>query len=262
MNIQVLVAAMNQSDHSLLQKMNIRSNVIVGNQCNYNSIETFDYMGNEAIYLNFAERGVGLNRNNTLIRATGDICLFADDDVVYVDDYVNIITKTYKEQPNADVIIFNFLESRNGEPLHERVRKNGFVGRKGVSSFATFLISVRLNSVRKKNIVFHQMFGGGARYSHGEDSIFLKDCISKGLKVYTTTKVIGTVRHNESTWFQGFSDQHFKDTGVLFYQMYTNLYYVIIVYHVLKHKKMYKNYGILNVIKMMFDGIKHYKKRE
>ena len=90
MQIQVLVAAMNQKmqDYSLLDKMNIHSDVIVGNQCNYNSIEAFEYNGYRAIYLNFKERGVGLNRNNALMRATGDICLFADDDIsIYPKDY-------------------------------------------------------------------------------------------------------------------------------------------------------------------------------
>lgn len=74
--VQVLVAAMNQTDHSLLDKMNIDSDVIVGNQCTFNSIEKFMYKSHNAVYLNFNERGVGLNRNNSLIRATGDICLF------------------------------------------------------------------------------------------------------------------------------------------------------------------------------------------
>ena len=57
MKVQVLVATMNQRDYSLLKKMNIQTSVIVGNQCDHNSIEMFDYEGNEAIYLNFNERG-------------------------------------------------------------------------------------------------------------------------------------------------------------------------------------------------------------
>ena len=46
MKIQVLVATMNQNDHQLLKKMNINTDAIIGNQCNYNSIEKFDYKGN------------------------------------------------------------------------------------------------------------------------------------------------------------------------------------------------------------------------
>lgn len=81
MKIQVLVATINQRDHTLLEKMNINSNAIIGNQCDWNSIEKFKYKNQDITYLNFNERGVGLNRNNTLMRADGDICLFADDDI-------------------------------------------------------------------------------------------------------------------------------------------------------------------------------------
>ena len=110
MKIQVLVAAMNQTDFSLIKKMNIKTDAIVGNQCDRNLIEKIDIGEQSVLYLNFAERGVGLNRNNALMRADGDICLFADDDMIYTDDYVEIIERAYKEIPDADVIIFNLIE--------------------------------------------------------------------------------------------------------------------------------------------------------
>ena len=76
MKIQVLVATMNQKDHSLIKKMNIKTNAIIGNQCSINSIENFMVGNQEIKYLNFSERGVGLNRNNALMRANADICVF------------------------------------------------------------------------------------------------------------------------------------------------------------------------------------------
>ena len=50
MRVQVLVAAMNQYNHSLLEKMHIQSDVIVGNQCDFNGIEHFEYKGYSATY--------------------------------------------------------------------------------------------------------------------------------------------------------------------------------------------------------------------
>ena len=41
MTLQVLVATMHQTDHSLLEKMNIQSDAIVVNQCNRNEVERF-----------------------------------------------------------------------------------------------------------------------------------------------------------------------------------------------------------------------------
>ena len=41
------------------------------------------------------------------MRATGDICLFADDDMIYVNDYSKLVENAFLENPTADVIIFN-----------------------------------------------------------------------------------------------------------------------------------------------------------
>ena len=110
--VQVLVAAMNQVDHSLLNKLNIQSDAIVGNQCCHNSIEHFTWGDNNynITYLNFNEHGVGLNRNNALMRATGEICMFADDDMVYCDNYPKIVEECFSQHNRADVIIFNITE--------------------------------------------------------------------------------------------------------------------------------------------------------
>ncbi|NMA73352.1 MAG: hypothetical protein GX963_04170 [Bacteroidales bacterium] len=66
MTIEVLIATMDQEDHSLLEKMNIQSNAIVGNQCGRNEVEEIEYEGHKIKFLSFNERGVGLNRNNAL----------------------------------------------------------------------------------------------------------------------------------------------------------------------------------------------------
>ena len=51
MNVQVLVATMNQTDYTLLKKMNIQTNAIVGNQCDKNEITEFEYNGHQIKWL-------------------------------------------------------------------------------------------------------------------------------------------------------------------------------------------------------------------
>ena len=46
-------------------------------------------------YLNMAERGVGKNRNAVLQNATADICVFADDDMTFVDGYPQIVERAF-----------------------------------------------------------------------------------------------------------------------------------------------------------------------
>ena len=45
MKIQVLVATMHQTDHSLPEKMNIQTDAIIINQCDRNEYEEFTYNG-------------------------------------------------------------------------------------------------------------------------------------------------------------------------------------------------------------------------
>ena len=43
MKVQTLIATINQTDYSLLEKMNIQTDAIVGNQCDRNEISEFIY---------------------------------------------------------------------------------------------------------------------------------------------------------------------------------------------------------------------------
>src|SRR5690554_3439396 len=107
MNLQVLVSTMHQNDFSILGKMRISTDAIVVNQCDRNDYNEFDYKNRKIRFFSCLERGVGLSRNTALMRASADICLFADDDVVYSENYESVILNEFVNNPKADVIIFN-----------------------------------------------------------------------------------------------------------------------------------------------------------
>lgn len=262
MNVQVLLATMHQTDHSLLEKMNIQTDIIVGNQCDQNSIENFEYEKHNVLWLSFAERGVGLNRNNALMRANSDIVLFADDDVVYYDDYADTICKYYQMHPKADVVIFNFKMRRGSGEYYDRVKKAGRVTRWTASKYGTYCITARTERLRMANIYFHLQFGGGAKYSCGEDSIFLQDCIKKGLRVYATKDEIGVLDHGVSTWFNGYTDKYFYDKGIVFSMIHPCSAYLFSFFHCIKNRKKYCSYGCKDAIMQMFAGVHHRRKKQ
>ena len=241
MKIQVLVAAMNQSDHSLPEKMHIDTDAIIGNQCDRNEIEEFQENGNTFRYLNFSERGVGLNRNNALMRADGDVVLFADDDMVYVDHYADIVSKAFCDHPDADVIAFNVKEK---VPKRYVIRKAQKVGYLNYMRYATGRIAVRMKSVRNAGIYFNQCFGGGAEYAHGEDTLFLTDCLRKGLKFYAVPEYIAEyTEERASTWFTGYGEKYIKDQGVLYYTMSRRLYGLLCLQDAFRRRNDYKEFG-------------------
>ena len=86
----MLLATMDQQDDSILDTIGVNSDVIVCNQTkDKTDYKEYTKGAYNVRWYDFQERGVGLNRNNALLRATGDICLLADDDVIYEKDYDN-----------------------------------------------------------------------------------------------------------------------------------------------------------------------------
>lgn len=237
MKIQVLVATMHQKDHSLLEKMHLKSDAIIANQCDANSLEEFEWNGHRVRYLNFAERGVGLNRNNALMRATGDVCLFADDDMVYVDDYVEKVKNTFEQYHDADVIAFNLKEPKISRYV---IKKTYKVGLLNYLRFGAARVAVRLQSVREKGIYFNQCFGGGTEHSHGEDSIFLTDCLRKGLKMYAVPEYIAELTEERpSTWKSGYNEKYFRDQGALYKIISPRWWKLLCLQDALRHQRLY-----------------------
>lgn len=251
MSVQVLVTTMNQKDHSLLKRMNIQTDAIIGNQSERNEIECFDYKNRKIEWFSFAERGVGLNRNNTLMRASKDIVSFADDDMVFVDGYEKIIVKAFNELPNADILVFNIRGSSiNNSKIH-RIWFSDFM------RYGAVRISARLSSLRLRGIFFNLCFGGGADYCHGEDSLFLADCLKKGLKIYAVpVEIAYQTNERESTWFKGYDDKYLSDTGMLFYAMTKRWWKLLCLQDVLRHRKIY-NFPAFKALKVMLSSVKN-----
>ena len=238
MRIQVLIASMHQSDFSLLEKMNIQSDAIVANQCDRNEINVFMWNNHSIKYLNFNERGVGLNRNNALMRADGDICLFADDDMVYDDKYADTVAKAFEENPKADVIVFNLREK---SPTRKIITKTSKVGYLNFLRYGTARVAFRLSSVKKNGIYFNQCFGGGTQYCHGEDNLFLSACLNKGLKIVAVPKYIASLTDERaSSWNNGYNEKYIHDQGILYRTLSKKWWRLLCLQDALRRSKSYK----------------------
>ena len=107
MEIEVLASTMNQEDYSIIEKMNIQTGAIIVNQCNINKISNIGYNNNNIKFMSLNERGVGLSRNTALMRASGKVVVFADEDEIFINGYDKVINKEFLKHPKADMIIFN-----------------------------------------------------------------------------------------------------------------------------------------------------------
>lgn len=261
MKIEVLLATMfyEKESEDFLDLMNIQTDLIIGNQSDYDENCLVDYKNNTIRILSRNERGVGKNRNTCLFYSEADIILFADNDVCYYEGYGEKIKEYYEKNPKADIVIFNFKEKRGEEELHDINTKSKKARLKDIVKFGTWAVSARRESILKARICFSLLFGGGAKYSCGEDTLFLIDCYKKGLKIYLSDITLGEVIHRESTWYIGVNEKYIFDKGALFKAIKPKNYKPLIYYHVFKHRKLYAAFGsIREVIKMMIRGAKDY----
>lgn len=259
MRIEVHVATMNQNDYKLLGRMNIQSDAIIANQSDRNEVEELTYKEHNVKYLSFAERGVGLNRNNALMRSEADICLLADDDLVFVDDYPEMVKKGFKDNPDADVIIFNLIEKDRQRYV---IKKRFNVGYLNYMRFGAARIAFRRRSVTKHGISFNLHFGGGADYSAGEDTLFLKNCLAKGLKIVALPEYIATLDDSrDSTWFTGYNNKFFIDRGALFFIVSPRWAWLLCLQFSIRRRKMFREEKTwLEVFKLMLKGIQEMEK--
>ena len=218
MKVEVLVSAVEQDAAELVAKMNIHTDAVLVNQCGRYGYEETAVTGGMVKCLSMPKRGVGLSRNTALLHAEREICLFSDEDIVLTDDYEKRILQAYQELPEADMILVNVkvAPSRKtywNQDIHRISYRN--YGR-----YPAYSITAKVEALKRANVYYSVLFGGGARYSNGEDSLFLRDCLKAGLRIYAHTICIGEEIERKSTWFSGYHEKFFKYRGVLYHFLY------------------------------------------
>ncbi len=262
MKVQVLASIMNEPKNRIkqvIERMHITSDAIIINQCERNDVEEYTLNDTYKIkMLSFQEKGVGLSRNNALMRSDADIVIFADNDVVYVDDYVSMVQEEFEKQKDADMIVFRVPKIE--EKAKETTEKNKRVRLYNCLKYGAVRFAVKRESINKKNIYFSLLFGGGTTYGSGEDSIFITECIRKGLKVYHSNKILGYLMPNESTWFKGYNEKFFIDKGALFQCLFPRFSTLMSLQFIMRHKNFTAD-GInaLYALKLMNKGKKIWK---
>lgn len=256
-NIENLIVTMNENDFSKYNELSLNSNAVISNQSNYTKYEEKKINNYLVKMITTNTRGVGINRNLALLYSSSDICVLSDDDMVYEKNYVNIIEEAYKKLKSADIIIFNIdtIGENMGRRINKRVKR---INSLNFMNYGSARITFKRESIIKNNIWFSTLFGGGAKYSSGEDSLFLADSLKKGLRIYAYPVKIATVKQETSTWFHGFNEKFFFDKGALISQIHPRMkYFYLLIYFPMRFKSSFSFY---NKQKLLISGMRAYKK--
>lgn len=265
--IQLLVSGVNQDTVALPRKMNIQSDAVIVNQCKENQTfenEYTDIFGRicsiKCIHRN--ERGVGLSRNLALDNADHEFLQFADEDIVYDDGYTTLVENEFDKHPEADMLLFNVKAAEGRETYHNTDFAK--VTWKNYGRYPAYAIVARTESLKRAGVRFSTLFGGGAKYSNGEDSLFLHDCLKKGVRIYRTDIHLGhEVADRPSTWFKGFNDKFFFDRGVLYHFLYGCLAVPMSLrFLLIKKDVMCRDKSVWECYRLMKKGIRQGKAEE
>lgn len=259
LEMEVLVSTMNRNDYALLDSMKIDSNAIVINQCDRNSIEEFDYKGHKIKWVNTKDRGLSKSRNMAVSYATKDICLICDDDEVLHDNYEKIIIDSYKKVSKADILVFNI----NRIGWNEKEKMFSSINRVNKrKTYSSVHITFKRKAISKAKIRFNPLFGAGSKkYLCAEDALFCIACHKKDLKMYTYPAIIADVYCEQSTWFNGYNEHYFYDTGAFLAEAYPRLKHVVKWYYPFRCMKI-TNLSVKQIIRNIDNGITGYQSKK
>lgn len=259
-SLQVLISTMNQEKpYNLLSQMNIQTSAVVVNQCDVDSCEEvkIEVDNKKITWINSPERGLSKSRNLALKNSSAEICLIADDDLKYINDYDSLVLQAFEDNPAADIISFKVEGiERLFKSYSSNIMQVGYIRSLRLASVE---IAFRREKIISKGIRFAEEFGAGAEYSMGEENIFLYDCLKKGLRIYYIPVKIADIHLGDSSWFTGFNERYFFNKGAVFTRMSKVFSIFLILQFAIRKYRLYKSHHtIYDVLRFMMQGRKKY----
>ncbi len=259
MTIQILISTMHQKDKSLLDSMNISTPAVVINQCDKEGVENLTHRDCEILWVNTKERGLSKSRNMALRHATADICVLADDDMIYRDDYGKEIEKAFCQECKADIIGFEVIGiERLFKKYPTEAQKIGFLKSLRMASVE---LAFRREVIQNADIRFDERLGAGTKYRMGEENAFLFHCLKKKCRVQFLPVPIADLHMGNSSWFHGWTEEYFVGRGAAFAGMDKTLTHFLMLQWAIRKYKVYKNeMGFWRGLRLMNKGRREYQR--
>lgn len=261
--LEILIATMNRTSLDFLDVMfqnNSLSNyqILIINQttdsCILNSSET------NIRVINSFEKGLSKSRNLAIENAIGNICLLADDDIVYLEGFEKHIMDGYNTVSNPDVLTFKTLTTDN-KPFSEYPKRTT-----PLKSFGKYVLSIeisfRRSAIVNSGIRYDEFFGLGATFQDSENYLFLLNLQKHtNFKLFFVPEFI--VMHQPLTSSdEVVSDRLIFARCALNYKLYGNAAYVYVfkyLFYLIRHRLIGFN-EINDKFKVAQSGIHTFKK--
>jgi len=150
-------------------------------------------------------QGLTRSRNNAIKLATGEICVIADDDVKYTNEYFDTIIDTYKHN-SIDVACFKICKVVGADDYKFYPPKACQIKSIHQHSASSIEITFNLRAITENNVFFDERFGLGSWLNGGGEILFINDAIAAGLNVWYFPEYI--VKHPHECTITKFGKYH------------------------------------------------------
>ena len=202
--------------------------------------------------INVNEIGLSKSRNLAIANAKADICLLADDDIVYENNFESIILNAFNLNPSADIITFKMNDFKgNSFKDYPIIKKHN---KKSLSFVNSVVIAFRRNSIISNKVFFDENFGLGSTFQTADEYVFLRNALNLNLNIVFHNEVI--LSHPvDSSGKDVASDRILFAKGALFYKYYNILSFLKLIHYLyLMFKFKYISLG--QVINKYLIGVK------
>lgn len=260
-SVEILVATMHQTSLDFLWKMFAHNDhadfkILIINQTSINKqlSSNFDHI----TVINCFEYGIPKSRNLAISKATSDICLMADDDIVYEPNFRETIVEAHLKHPNAAMISFEAIDEHQQKYAH--YYPAGTHSKASLKKIYTWVISFKREVYLKNKIFYNMHFGFGACFRGQEEHVFLRNAFDKGLNMVHVGKTIVCHPYDNSGKLMGSDDALFARSAEAcrFYGNFSYLWLIKYVFFIYRHD--YIPFGrVWSKFKMGLAGISKYK---
>jgi len=254
-SLEILISTKNRDNLDFL------NNIFVNNNAHSNPILIINQTQNlnfscphsdNINLINVNEIGLSKSRNLAIENAKADICLLADDDIVYENNFESIILNAFNLNPCADIITFKMNDFKgNSFKEYPIIKKHN---KKSLSFVNSVVIAFRRNSIISNKVFFDENFGLGSTFQTADEYVFLRNALNLNLNIVFHNEVI--LSHPvDSSGKEVASDRILFAKGALFYKYY-NILSLLKLIHYLYLMFKFKYISLGQVINKYLIGVK------
>ncbi|WP_336128390.1 glycosyltransferase family 2 protein [Mesoflavibacter sp. CH_XMU1422-2] len=260
LSLEILISTMKRSNLDFLKPMFPKDfgnyNILIINQTEKGQELTSKYDNIRVV--NSYEKGLSKSRNLALKNTKADICLIADDDIKYVENFDNIIKNAFNTNKNFDVLTFMMSDFEGKLAKKYNLQKQH--NYKSLVKANSVTIAFKNHKVIETKIKFDTNFGLGSIFEIAEEFIWLRSLYKANLKIGFIPKVIVQHPYESSGRFGG-SDRVIAARAALFYKYSKRFAYLkLIRYLILMLKKQQiKPNEFVKKHRIGYNAINYYK---